>query len=91
MISLMISNLKSQNFSPASRAASARAFTRPLYLRPPRSKTTWLMPACFARSASRLPTVAAAEQLPPWAVDSPLSRVEAAASDRPDRSSMTWA
>src|SRR2546425_2789801 len=55
-----------QNFNPASRAASASAWTRPWYLYPPRSNTTRSMPAALARSAIALPiTLAAATLLPP--------------------------
>ena len=53
-----------QNSSPASRAASATAATRPWYRKPPRSNTTWLTPAALARSATSWPTAAAATLLP---------------------------
>ena len=41
---------------PPSRAPSASERTRPWYWYPPRSRTTALTPAAFARSATALPT-----------------------------------
>src|SRR5699024_2612694 len=48
---------------PASRAPSATAATRPWYLLPPRSNTTESIPAAFARSPTRVPTVRALSDL----------------------------
>jgi hypothetical protein len=76
------------------RAASASAFTLPWYRNPARSNTTALTPAAFAFSAIDAPTAAAAETFPVFADSAPasaLSRVDAAASVLPARSSITCA
>src|SRR5580704_13083888 len=82
-----------QKVNPASRAASASARTRPWYLYPPRSKTTWEMPAAFALLAIAEPTAWAAArfvlELNPVASDS--SSVDAVASVCPFASSIRTA
>ena len=50
---------------PPSRAPSATAATRPVYLLPPRSNTTAVMPAALAFSAISSPTFLAASVLVP--------------------------
>src|SRR4051794_30209649 len=79
-----------QNVRPPSRAASARAATRPWYLLPARSKTTESMPAPFARSATSSPTLLALAVLSPSSVRRSASMVEAETSVLPWRSSTTW-
>ena len=66
-----------QNSSPASRAASATAATRPWYRLPPRSNTTLSTPAALARSARSLPTSVAAVPLPVPEAPTVVSTVEA--------------
>src|SRR5262249_44744865 len=78
-----------QNSSPASRAASAAAAIRPWYRKPPRSNTTFETPAAWARSATSLPTLAAASVLPVAPVRRSASTVDAAANVRPSASSIT--
>src|SRR4029450_9177449 len=56
-----------QKSSPLSRAASARAAIRPASRFPPRSRTTAVTPAAFARSAIREPTLRARADLSPSA------------------------
>src|SRR3954447_5053330 len=79
-----------QNVRPPSRAASAKAATRPWYLLPARSKTTESMPAPFARSATSSPTLLALAVLSPSSVRRSASMVEAETSVLPWRSSTTW-
>lgn len=52
--------LHAQKTRPASRAASATALTRPWYLYPARSNTTFSMPFSLHTSATALPTSSAA-------------------------------
>ena len=78
------------NLSPPARLASARAFTRPWYLYPPRSKTTWSIPLARARSANKVPTAPEADALG-FATPAPASRLEAATRVWPWVSSITWA
>src|SRR5579875_326101 len=75
-----------QNSNPASRAASAKAAMRPVYVLPPRSKTTREMPADLAASASWAPTWRACAVLSP----SDSLYVEAETSVLPCRSSTIW-
>ena len=77
LVKLTISH--AQNSNPASRAPSATAATRPWYLKPPRSNTTELIPAAFARSPTNLPTSRAASTVPVLPLRSATSIVEAAA------------
>src|SRR5690606_18991650 len=77
-----------QNSRPPSRAPSARALTRPWYLKEPRSKTTLVMPAATARSARAAPTALACSVLLPL---SPRPLLLASALVVPVVSSMTWA
>src|SRR4051794_23750401 len=80
-----------QNSNPASRAASAAAFTRPWKRKPPRSNTTWLTPAALARSATSRPAVVDAVMLPVGPAERMSgSTVAAAATVRPLTSSITW-
>src|SRR6185436_13020991 len=80
-----------QNSSPASRAASASALTRPWNRKPPRSNTTLVTPAAVAASATRLPTSVAAATFEPAVPRTSFSRVEAEATVVPAASSITWA
>src|SRR5690606_29318805 len=76
--------------SPPSRAPSAIAATRPAYLLPPRSKTTAVTPAVFARSATSSPTLRAFAVLSPSNTRRSASMVDADASVWPFESSITW-
>src|SRR6476646_6588306 len=80
-----------QNSRPASRAASASDLIRPWYRNPARSNTTRSTPAALARCAMSLPTEAASCDFVSLEPRSSFSTVEAAASVRPDVSSMTCA
>src|SRR6185503_9644909 len=80
-----------QNSRPASRAASASDLIRPWYRNPARSKTTRSTPAALARSATSRPTTAASSLLVDLEPFNSFSTVEAAASVRPDASSMICA
>src|SRR6202012_4672579 len=84
-----------QNSSPSARAASARTATRPWYTKPPRSKTTLLIPAALALEPSSRPTDSAPVTLPPPLLPKDARRSastdEAEASVRPAASSMSWA
>src|SRR5438445_1397811 len=80
-----------QKSGPASRAASASDLIRPWYRNPARSKTTCSTPAVLARSATSRPTTAASSVFVCLEPRSSFSTVEAAASVRPEASSMTCA
>src|SRR6476469_5705166 len=81
---------RDQKDNPPSRAASARAATRPWYLLPARSKTTPSIPAALARWATSSPTLRALADLSPSLARTSASMVLAEASVRPTRSSTTW-
>src|SRR6185312_13607513 len=82
-----------QNFRPASRAASASALMRPWKRKPERSNATDSTPAASARSATALPTAAAAARFlvpfRPSATD--FCNVEAAATTLVPEASNTCA